>query len=101
LGAGTTLYLRDPIPTGTVYRPGSVTGGASYNSGANRIEWSGVLSASAQLTITFGVTVTVTGPRAIVNTATITDGISPSLVVSATTIVNGFSVYLPVVMRAW
>jgi len=101
LGAGTTLYLHDPIPNGTVYRPGSVTGGASYNQAANRIEWSGMLSASARLTITFGVTVTATGPQAIVNTATITDGVSPSLVVSATTIVNGFSVYLPVVMRAW
>ncbi len=101
LGAGTTLYLRDPIPTGTVYRPGSVTGGASYNAGANRVEWSEVLSASARLTITFGVTVTATGPRAIVNTATITDGISPFLVVSATTVVNGFSVYLPVVLRVW
>jgi len=101
VGAGTTLYLHDPIPAGTVYRPGSTTGGASYNSGANHIAWSGVLSAGAQLTITFGVTVTATGPRAIVNTATITDGISPSLVVSATTIVNGFSFYLPVVLRTW
>ena len=100
VGAGTTLYLHDPIPAGTVYRPGSTTGGASYNSGANHIAWSGVLSAGAQLTITFGVTVTATGPLAIVNTATLTDGISLS-VVSATTIVNGFSFYLPVVLRTW
>ncbi len=71
-----------------------------FVSGANRIEWSGVLSASAPLTITFGVTVTASGSQTIVNTATITDGVS-SLTVSATTIVKEFSVYLPVVLRTW
>ncbi|MBC7226328.1 MAG: DNRLRE domain-containing protein [Thermoflexales bacterium] len=101
LGAGTTLYLRDPIPNGTAYRPGSVTGGASYNPAANRIEWTGALSPSARLTITFGVTVTATGPLAIVNTATLTDGVHPPLTASATTIVNGFPLYLPLVLRAW
>lgn len=101
LGAGTPLYLRDPIPAGTVYRPGSVTGGASYRQDANRIEWSGTVSAGARLTITFGVTVTAAGPYAIVNTATVTDGIHPPLTASATTIVDALSLYLPIVLRGW
>ncbi len=99
-GAGTTLYLRDPIPAGTVYKPGSVVGGASYNAAGNWVEWSGVLSATQQLTVTFAVTVTATGPRAIVNTATVTDTAN-TLTASATTIANGHSVYLPVVLRNW
>lgn len=101
LGAGTRLYLRDPIPSGSAYIANSVTGGASFNAGANQVEWNGVLSATERLTITFAVSVTATGPQAIVNTATITDGVHPSLTASATTIANGFPIYLPVVLRMW
>ncbi len=99
-GAGTHLYLRDPIPAGTVYVPNSVSGGAAFNPAANRVEWDGVLSATEQMTFTFAVSVTATGPRAIVNTATLTDSIS-TLTASAVTIANGYSVYLPLVMRTW
>ncbi len=97
-GAGTTLYLRDPIPTGTVYKPASASGGALYNAADNRVEWSGFLSTTSQLTLTFAVTVTVAGPRAIVNTATVTDTAN-TLTASATTIVNGYPLYLPIVLR--
>jgi len=33
----------DPIPAGTSYVPGSVTGGATYNAAANQIEWTGTV----------------------------------------------------------
>jgi uncharacterized repeat protein (TIGR01451 family) len=100
LGAGTTLHLRDPIPTGTAYRSESVSGGASYNAAANRVEWSGVLRAAEQLTVTFAVNVTASGPQAIVNTATITDGVHAPLTASAVTIANGYLIYLPMIRRS-
>lgn len=99
VGAGTTLYLHDPIPPGTTYVPGSARGGASYDEGNHRIEWNGALSASAVLSFTFGVTVTANGPQTIVNTATITDGLHLPLSVSAVSIVNGFYRYLPLLLR--
>lgn len=99
-GTGSILYLHDPIPAGTAYIPDSVTGGASYNPLANQIEWSGALSLTERLTITFAVSVTVTGPHAIVNTAVVTDGIHAPLTASVTTIVNGFSIDLPVLMKS-
>lgn len=99
LGAGTTLYLADPIPAGTVYRPGSVTGGASYNPAANQIEWVGTLTATTWWTITFGVTATATGPRALVNTVLVTDGVHTPLTASVVTILNGYPLYLPLILR--
>lgn len=43
----TTVTLVDPIPTGTVYVPGSATGGATFDATANAIRWSGVVPAAA------------------------------------------------------
>jgi len=67
----------DPIPAHTTYIPGSVTGGANYNSALNRIEWSGAVAAGASHDITFQVTVASGLPNGtnIVNTAIISDGL--------------------------
>ncbi len=42
------LNLLDPIPEHLTYVAGSITGGASYNAGENRIEWTGNLLKSIQ-----------------------------------------------------
>jgi len=69
----------DPIPVGTTYVAGSVTGGGVYEPGANRITWSGALGPGQSHTLTFAVTVSpfvASGdlilplPDEIVNTAT-------------------------------
>lgn len=69
----------DPIPVGTTYVAGSVTGGGVYEPGANRVTWSGALGPGQSHTITFAVTVSpfvASGdlilplPDEIVNTAT-------------------------------
>ena len=97
--ADTSVILTDPIPSNTTYVASSVTGGATYNSSSNRIEWSGVVTAPSgslpSRVITFRVTVGsgVTCGN-ITNTATITDGTSTttaSAVVAVDTAFPSFS----------
>lgn len=99
LGTDTTLYMDDPIPAGLAYMDGSVTGGASFDPTTGCIEWSGTLTTGQVSTITFAVEVTTTDASAIVNTATITAGIHAPLILSALIIVNGRTVYLPIIQR--
>ncbi len=99
LGADTTLHVDDSIPVGMAYMDGSVTGGASFEPTTGRIVWSGTLTTAQVSTITFATRITTTEASAIVNTATITDGIHAPLMVSALTIVNGYTVYLPVILK--
>ena len=49
LVTATAATLVDPIPPGTTYVPGSVTGGATFDAGTNAIRWSGVVPAAAPL----------------------------------------------------
>lgn len=54
-GVGTTLV--DAIPDGVTYVPGSATGGATYNDVADRVEWSGTVTAGGSETLALQVTV--------------------------------------------
>lgn len=86
-GSGTTLV--DPIPAGTTYVAGSATGGATYNSGLNQIEWTGDVPAMGSYVVGFAVTAPSTGGN-VVNTATISQTtIAAPVIVSATTNVYG------------
>ena len=71
--------IEDPIPLGTTYVAGSVTGGGVYEPGANRVIWGGALAPGQSHEITFAVTLdsfVASGdlilplPDQIVNTAT-------------------------------
>ena len=66
------LTLTDPIPDHATYVPGSVTGGATYNTAQDRIEWSGTIPAGGSVTVTFQVTADqTTNGLPIINQATI------------------------------
>lgn len=72
---GTTLdaVLEDPLPDGTTFE-GSLTGGAVYEPGADRVTWEGTLGPGQTHTVGFSVTADgTTGPGdTIPNTATVT-----------------------------
>ena len=56
----TGVVVNDPIPSGTSYQAGSVNANlptATYNSGLNRIEWTGNIPAGGSVTIKFKVQV--------------------------------------------
>ncbi|HUP42799.1 MAG TPA: hypothetical protein VM599_06265 [Thermoanaerobaculia bacterium] len=68
--------IEDPIPAGSDYVPGSVTGGATYDPGTDRIVWEGVLLPGGSRNLSFQVEVKDgTSGSTMVNeaTATLTD----------------------------
>ena len=68
--AASGVTLTDVIPIGAAYVPGSLSGsGATYNPGQKQIEWSGVVPAAESITLSYAVTVNVTGIATIVNDA--------------------------------
>jgi uncharacterized repeat protein (TIGR01451 family) len=96
----TGVSMIDPIPAGLTYVNGSVTGGAVYNAGQNRIEWNGNVAASSSVVITFMVEAPADSGM-VTNTATIDHSdISPVQVMATTTIEEAeYLVYLPVVLK--
>lgn len=101
LGSGHPLTMTDTLPGG-LSRPGpiQVTGGsATYNAAQRRVEWNGAPAAGQKITVTFPVTAQVSGPIALLNTATLTDALDGVSTDTAVVIVGGLQVYLPLVMR--
>jgi uncharacterized repeat protein (TIGR01451 family) len=89
----------DPIPAGLIYVNGTVTGGAVYNAGMNQIEWDGDVGPNSTVTVTFMVEVTADSGM-VTNIATIDhSSITPVQVSAATTIIEDYEVYLPVVLK--
>jgi len=107
-GPGLNIHLWDPLPTNTYYVTGSIAGtiapSATYSVTANAISWQGTLLTDTLQTIQFQVALEITNTGAlslvppIVNTGwlTVTQG---SWSTSATVIVNGKRVYLPLVFK--
>jgi uncharacterized repeat protein (TIGR01451 family) len=95
------VTLTDAIPSGTSYLTGSayVSPPLGLLDDGSGIRWSGTLSDVA-VNVVFAVQVAVTQPAAIVNTALINDGFA-ILSREALTVVNGYEVFLPLILRQW
>ncbi len=93
--------MSDTLPDGLTYIPSSmmVTTGVYTDTTAPLLQWSGDLSGTSGVTITYAALVDTALPAAIINTAEVTavgyDPISDFAVI----IVNGEDVYLPTIMR--
>ncbi|MCR4405882.1 MAG: PQQ-binding-like beta-propeller repeat protein [Anaerolineae bacterium] len=97
-----TTTVTDIIPSGLNYVSGSVTatmGTPYYVSGA--IRWSGVLSTTPVMTLTYRVSVTAATPTLIQNTAVIDSGPFGILTRSSAIVANGYTAYLPVILRSY
>ena len=102
-GTGARATITDTIPAGTTYVPNSAQVEpqvGTLTADSNLIHWTGVLTEHASLELTFAVTVTVTEPFAIINTAIVGNG-EESRELTTITIANGFKSYLPMVMKGW
>ena len=97
------VFLTDTVPAGLAYVPGSLTAtlGTPNASSVPTLRWTGVLSETRAVTITYRVTVTVPAgtARAISNTVTIASPPLAPLTRTALIIVNGHRVFLPVILR--
>jgi uncharacterized repeat protein (TIGR01451 family) len=96
-----TVYLTDEVPAGLSYLPGSLaaTTGLVDDAAAPVLHWSGVLTPSPVVTLSYAVVVSETAARYITNTAYIAVPGYPSLDRSAGLLVNGYRLYLPLVIR--
>ena len=96
-----TVRVTDTVPIGLAYLNGTLTAtiGVIDQSGAPKLRWSGTLSTTPGVTLTYRVLVTETLARAITNLAQIDAGSAGILHRSATVMVNARTIYLPWVMR--
>lgn len=96
-----TVRLTDTVPAGLSYVGGSLTAtlGAPDDGDPPTLRWSGAMSHTPAVTLTYAVTVAETAPRLISNTVTVDAGAAGLLTRSATIVANGYAVYLPVVLR--
>jgi hypothetical protein len=101
-GPNRTVRLWDPLPTNVSYVAGSVTPPAVYSPTARGVFWSGSLPTDTATVIRFSVTPRMTGTgslslsQPVVNTVWVTETESGN-VISATVIVNGWQLYLPLI----
>ena len=96
-----TISLTDTIPAGLAYVPGSLaaTTGMVDDSNAPALYWHGLLPSLPEVTISYVVTVSGDQPQVVTNTAQIAAPGQPLITRSATVLINGHSVYLPLVVR--
>ena len=96
-----TVSLTDTIPTGLTYVPGSLmaTSGTVDDSSAPTLYWNGLLTPTPTVTLTYAVTVNSEETQVLTNSVVITAPRQPSLTRSATVIINGHTIYLPLVFR--
>lgn len=96
-----TVYLTDVIPDGLSYVPDTfdAASGDYTDTDAPTLTWSGVLSPTPAVTITYAVTVSTAMTRAISNTAVIVVPGYPIASLVATVIANGYQVHMPVLAR--
>ncbi len=92
-----SAHVLDPTPAGTTFGgfgPATVSPAPTFNSGQNRVEWTGAIpGGQAPVTFTFGVVVNPAGwvsKQMITNTATFSDGISLNFNKTAVTTLDFF-----------
>jgi len=87
------------VPIGLAYIPGSFTAtlGLIDASTAPTLRWSGVISDTPIVTLTYAVTVTAVGTQVISNTAVIDAGTIGALQRHAVIVANGYAVFLPLI----
>jgi uncharacterized repeat protein (TIGR01451 family) len=103
-----TVRLTDTIPSGLSYVPGTLTAttGTVTDTFAPSLRWSGLLTPSADITITYAVTVTPPAPGSArtaafprTNTAVIVAPGYPPVTRTVTVLTNPYHVFLPSVLR--
>jgi uncharacterized repeat protein (TIGR01451 family) len=103
------VFLTDTVPTGLAYLPGTLTAttGAVSDIDVPTLHWSGVLSPTPAVTVTYAATVThilsgtiiIIAPRVVTNTAVIAAPGYEPITRTATLRANWQHLYLPLVTR--
>jgi uncharacterized repeat protein (TIGR01451 family) len=96
-----TVRVTDVVPIGLGYISGSFTAtlGSIDASAAPTLRWSGVISDTPIVTLTYAVTVTAAGTQVISNTAVIDAGSFGVSQRRAVIVANGYAVFLPLIQN--
>jgi uncharacterized repeat protein (TIGR01451 family) len=97
-----TARLTDTVPAGLSYIPDTLvaTSGICDDGAAPTLRWSGALSNTDEVIVTYAVTVTETSIRCIPNTVTIDAGPEVGVFTWINRVIaNGYTVYLPVILK--
>ncbi len=91
------VIVSDNLPTGTQYLGGLWASSGSYDLSGDVITWNGAVNTSKPVTITFTLIIggQIDSPQMITNTAEIEDGLDKTYVRQATTVANGYAVFIP------
>jgi uncharacterized repeat protein (TIGR01451 family) len=97
-----TVRVTDTLPAGLTYVPGTFTAtrGTPDDSGAPTLIWSGTLSTTPVVTLTYNATVATITAASLVNTALIDPGYTAPFTRTAALWVNAYSVFLPLLWRS-
>jgi hypothetical protein len=77
----------------------TATSGIPDDVGTPTLIWSGVLSPTPIVTITYAVTASTLATQAITNNAVIAPGYTAPFTRSATIVINGWTTYLPIALK--
>ncbi len=96
-----SVTITDTLPSGITYAGQLAASSGAASESGNVIRWQGAVTPASPVTIRFDVLVNaaISDPQAIVNTILLNDGEGKALQREAVIIVNGLSVFLPVVVK--
>ncbi len=98
----TTVYLTDTLPAGVSLVPGSLTnstGSATFVAPSSTVQWSGELSTTATVDITYAVNIDTAVTQVVENNAVVTAvGVSP-VQLSQRILVNALHLFLPIIQK--
>jgi len=96
-----TVYLTDEVPSELSYVPSTLTAttGIVTDASPPTLRWSGLLSPTPAITVTYAVTVSTTMTQTITNRAVIAAPGYQTITRTATIVSNGYPVYLPLVLK--
>ena len=96
-----SIRMTDTVPAGLAYVPGTLTATLGIvTATTDALQWSGVLSTTSTVDVTYQVIVTTAATQLISNTAFIEAGADGQLARTGYVIANGFSTYLPLILKS-
>jgi uncharacterized repeat protein (TIGR01451 family) len=96
-----TVHLTDVVPSGLAYLPGTLTAtaGTVTETASPTLLWSGVLTPTPVISVTYAVTVTTVLTQVITNSVVIVAAGYETVTRTATIIANGYTIYLPTIFK--
>ncbi len=101
IGTGRRTTVVDRLPAQLAYlsHASSCPGAASYDAGALQVTYSNTPTLGATCALTIATRVAVSDTIAVVNSASVDNGLAPIYHIAATVILNGRQVYLPIILK--